>query len=710
MNSHSTLISIGQFDLKLNHLLIIAILSLSFSISFLIRSQPAEWGWELNEFDPFFNYRATEYIVENGFDAYFQWHDELSWYPNGRDVSLNSQVILHITAATTYWIFGMGQNLYDFTILFPVVFGSLTSIVIFALVRTIGGTTTGLFASLFFSISIPIIVRGSIGWFKSEPLGLFFGTLAVYLFLSGINSNNKVGFVKLISAGIFLTASISSWGGSQFFIITLAIFIFTLPLLRKNGKFLIWAIPFFTISTLVTSLGFERLGSHFVSGLGGLALIFPTIFLIVCIFVQNKSKDESRTKNGLFVLVAFLIIGSTFLIVNGDSNYFSLPSYRYLNALNPFLTTSEPLVDSVSEHATTSIEQSFLFHSIIMIFAGVGIWVVLKNSKKNYFIKNDMISFSLIIGLIGVYIASAFIRLEVFASLSVIMFSSIGISFLINNLTSNSFDMNKIKNFSIKSSFCIGLIILLVIPLVLPSNSTIFAITDNPPTIVNGGTSFSVSSNDWSTSLAWIKNNTNEDSVIAAWWDYGYWIQTKADRATLADNSTLSTGVIKAIAEIMLSNPDEGWKRLQDWGADYFIVFVAAQELKITTNDGKSLYILQGGGDESKKHWFMQIANEPLDKYLHSDMRSGTEFFWNETLFGKMIPFELLGYVHPQTNEQSFTYKPGFTAIYTKNVKFSEDGNSPFKLVYSSPSYNSGNNEITGVMVYEINKNYVPLD
>ena len=175
MYSTFTLFSVGNFDFKLNHLLIIGILSLSFSISFLIRSQPADFGWELNEFDPFFNYRATEYVVHNGINEYFQWNDELSWYGAAvqRNVSQTSQVMLHLTAATTYWIFGGGGDLYDFTILFPVIFGSLTTIVVFALVRVIGGTTAGLFAALLFSISLPIIIRGQIGWFKSEPLGLF---------------------------------------------------------------------------------------------------------------------------------------------------------------------------------------------------------------------------------------------------------------------------------------------------------------------------------------------------------------------------------------------------------------------------------------------------------------------------------------------------------------------------------------------------------
>ena len=148
MQSNTKLISLGNFDFKLNHLLIIGILILSFSISFLLRSQPIQYGFELNEFDPFFNYRATQYIVDNGIGAYLEWNDSLSWYPNGRDVSGTSQVFLHMSAALTYSIFGGGSNLYDFTILFPAVFGSFTAIVIFALVRVIGGTTAGLFFSI----------------------------------------------------------------------------------------------------------------------------------------------------------------------------------------------------------------------------------------------------------------------------------------------------------------------------------------------------------------------------------------------------------------------------------------------------------------------------------------------------------------------------------------------------------------------------------
>ena len=141
--------------------------------------QPLEYGFELTEFDPFFNYRATEFIVENGLPAYLEWNDDLSWHPYGRDVSSSSQVMLHTSSALFYQIFGMGSTLYDFTIVFPMIVSSLTTIVIFALVRTIGGTTAGLFASIFFAVSPIIIMRGTLGWFKSEPLGLFYGFLVL---------------------------------------------------------------------------------------------------------------------------------------------------------------------------------------------------------------------------------------------------------------------------------------------------------------------------------------------------------------------------------------------------------------------------------------------------------------------------------------------------------------------------------------------------
>ena len=707
MLSNTKLVSFGNFDFELNHLLIIVILSLSFSVSFLLRYQAVDYGFELNEFDPFFNYRATQYVVDNGIDAYFQWNDNLSWYPHGRNVSATSQVTLHLTAAVTYWIFGGGSDLYDFTILFPVIFSSLTAIVLFAVVRVIGGTTAGLFSALLFSISIPILIRSPIGWFKSEPLGLFFALLAVYLFLSGINSKNiKISFAKLIFAGTFTAFSISAWGGNQFFIIPICIFFISLPFLRSDNKFILWAIPLYTISTILISFGFERVSSNFVFGLGGISLIFSTLFLICCIIIQIKN-PKNKIRNSLIFLIVILILILTIFIINSDSQFLPSSSHRYLNALNPFLTTTDPLVDSVSEHAITTLPQSFLFHSVLMIFSGLGIWLIIKNiqRKGSYLIKNDMIAFSLILGLVGIYISSTFVRLEVFASISIIILASLGLTILINEIFISS---KKSTGKFIQIPFVGGIIILLMIPMVYPVGSETSSLMDLPPTILNGGSSYQIATNDWLDTLDWIKNNTSEYAVIASWWDYGYWISTMSERASLADNSTISTQIIPNIAKMFLSEPNLAWHSLNKMQADYVLIFVVGEKLNLNTP--KPFYILGGGGDESKKYWFMRIAGLDTSQFLHTDGLSSKDYFWNETLLGKMIPFSPLGYVNPNNlNQQSLTYIPGYLGIYEKDIKFTSDGNGPLKLVYASNSFTKENTDvILGVFVYEINKDYKP--
>ena len=711
MLSNTKLVSIGRFDLKPNHLLIIGVLALSFSISFLLRAQPADYGFELNEFDPFFNYRATQYMVDNGIDAYFQWHDDLSWHPYGRNVSHNSQVVLHLTAAITYWLFGGETDLYDFTILFPAVFGSLSAIVIFALVRVIGGTTAGLFAALFFSTSLAILVRGPLGWFKSEPLGLFLALLAVYLLLSGINSyNKKIAFVKLIGAGIFTAFSISAWGGNQFFIIPIGLFFVALPFLRNDHKFLLWAVPLFTAVTFLATLGFERASSAFTFGLGGFALAVSTLFFMSCILIQIKS-SKNKTRNSLLFLLVLLIMAPTALLINTEFQFLPTATYRYLNALNPFLTTEIPLVDSISEHATTTLEQSFLFHSSLIAFAGIGIWLIFKNlqSKNSSFIKNDMIIFALILGIVGVYTGSTFVRLEVFGSISVIILASLGITALTKHFFADHLKSDKPVSKLLQLSFIAGITILLVVPLVYPAGSEVSSLVDIPPTILNGATSYGVVTNDWLDALDWIKNNTPEDAVIAAWWDYGYWISTMGERASLADNSTSHRSIIENIARMFFDNPDSAWVALNETESDYVLIFIAGA--KINPDPSNSIYRLTGGGDESKKQWLIKIAGYDVAKYLHSDGLSGTDYFHNETLLGQMIPFSLLTYVNPNNlNQQSDVFIPGTVGLYAKDIKYPSDGDGPLRLVYASPSFiEEKSGPMLGVFIYEVNKDYQPL-
>ena len=759
MVSNQKLFSVGNFDFRLQHLLVIGVLALSVSISMMIRSTPASYGFELFEFDPFFNFRATEYILENGTDAYFNWIDEKSWHPFGRNVSETSQVTLHLTAASLYPIFNFGSSVYDFTILLPLVFGSLTALVVFAFVRVLGGTTAGLFAALIFSISIPIFSRGLIGWFKSEPLGLFFAFLAMYLFVSGMKFNKgKISFIKLILAGLFLSLGLSAWGGILFFVIPIVLFYFALPFLKNKDNFIMWAAPSFSISLILFSLIFERT-STFIIGYAGLAILLPTIFIIISGIVMKFSNERTKIRNCAILLISFVASGIG--IVN--SGIIGLPSFRYLNAVNPFLTAQDNLTDSVAEHMTTSITLSFTFLSLFLIFAVIGMWFLF--SKKTINLKTDMRIFAIFTSIIAIYVSSAFVRLELFASVAIIILGSIGLTIL----TQKIFEQNK-QNFT-KLIFPIIIIILFTIPVTMPENNTWLSWADFPPSILNGGSSFSnFASNDWKDAMLWVKENTSEDAVIASWWDYGYWITTLSERTTLADNATLIDWQIKKLAYTLITPPENSWNILSsdytrdvsdyfgqetilafggelesefnskfqdDFGkkcktifkseawemgdekleqscnpitkgmdADYLIIYLAGEKF-YTESSSIPFHTLEGGGDESKKTWFAKISNHQVSKMVENDNITPTKFFMENTTLGMLTPFSIYKYVEPNTGRSFDEYQDGLIPVYLHDLKFKDPENDPFYLVYASPSYyNQESGPMSIVLIYKINQDY----
>ena len=50
----------------------------------------------IHEFDPWFNYRATHYMVKHGFYNFHNWFDERAWYPLGRIVGGTVSVFIKI--------------------------------------------------------------------------------------------------------------------------------------------------------------------------------------------------------------------------------------------------------------------------------------------------------------------------------------------------------------------------------------------------------------------------------------------------------------------------------------------------------------------------------------------------------------------------------------------------------------------------------------
>ncbi|MFL6473392.1 MAG: STT3 domain-containing protein [Nitrososphaera sp.] len=732
----------GSIEFQTRHILVIAVLALAFSSALIMRFYPLKYGYYLNEFDPYFDYRATKYIVDNGLDAYWQWHDTMSWYPEGRNVPGTSQAVLHITAAYLYQAFGRGMSLMDFTIAFPAIMGALTVVAVFALVRVLGGTSAGMFSALFMAFSPAIIQRGNLGWFKSEPLGLFFGILAMYLFISAIKHKEiKYAIAKAVAGGLVLGLANGAWGGIQYFSIPVSLFFIAIPFFRRDLTIPMYVAIAFTALTLITAAAFPRPGPSFVLGLPGLVMIGGTAFLVAAYFIKRMSRPGVQIRNVALLLAGFLVAGMAFIAAGP---YIS-PSFRYLNAVNPFIGSIDPLVESVAEHFTPTVADYFTDFSVLLMFAGLGGWLAFRR-------RNDTAIFALLIGITGVYVSATFARLLVFASIGIIVLAGLGLyevtrsimayreaspttAATAQRLTAATREQRRKMGLAsrghttsgqiVKISYIVVMIMMLTIPMFFPSNSNWVSSADIPAAIANGGTGYRLQTQDWTDAMNWLSKNTEPNAVVASWWDYGYWITTLGNKTSLADNATLNHTRIQSIAKMFISDEKTGMKIAQDLKADYILVYVVGQvrfygQINASATNGTSsgteripVYTLGQGGDESKKQWFIRIGGFDEANYIEEDNFTPKPEFWNNTLIGKMLPFEPLYYARFGAEgpaQVQDTWQPGLVGLYAQNVKYPANGGNdqPLHLVYASPSFRNQEGVMFGVLIYKVNHDYVP--
>ena len=315
-----------------------------------------------------------------------------------------------------------------------------------------------------------------------------------------------------------------------------------------------------------------------------------TSFLVIAHFVKKFSEPRKAIRNTLFLLIAYFIVGVGFI----GAGVYHHSTFRYLNAINPFLSTGNQLVASVAEHFTPTLVDYFTNYSILLMFAGLGAWIAFRR-------RDEMSIFALILGLTAIYVSATFARLLVFASIGIIVLAGLGIYEITRTyldressspsessvLTSKSKKTRKkivegskvlpVKSRWVIIAYVVVIILMLCVPMVYPPNSNWLSSADIPPSIANGGTGYRLQTNDWINALNWIAKDTPKNAIIAAWWDYGYWITTLGNKTSLADNATINQTRIATIAKMFIDQKENGIKIAQDLKADYIVVYVVAQ-------------------------------------------------------------------------------------------------------------------------------------
>jgi dolichyl-diphosphooligosaccharide--protein glycosyltransferase len=120
----------------LSFILCTALLASIFFVAIRIRLFAViTYGRIIHEFDPWFNYRATEYMVEHGYAKFEAWYDDKVWYPLGRHVGSTTYPGLQLTAYALHellkHVHPMSVN--DVCVLMPAAFGGIASLLCGAL-------------------------------------------------------------------------------------------------------------------------------------------------------------------------------------------------------------------------------------------------------------------------------------------------------------------------------------------------------------------------------------------------------------------------------------------------------------------------------------------------------------------------------------------------------------------------------------------------
>jgi len=78
----------------------------------------------------------------------------------------------------------------------------------------------------------------------------------------------------------------------------------------------------------------------------------------------------------------------------------------------------------------------------------------------------------------------------------------------------------------------------------------------------------------WQEAMKWISEETPDDAVFSHWWDYGYWVQSIGDRATVTDGGNAITYWNYLMGRLVLTgdNQDDSLEFLYNHNATYLLI------------------------------------------------------------------------------------------------------------------------------------------
>ena len=177
-----------------------------------------EYGRIIHEFDPWFNFRATKYLWENGWTKFFHWYDHESWYPLGRPVGTTIYPGMQITSCVickALELIGQPMSLNDVCVFVPAWFGVLATTFLALLTSEVAGfASAGVAAALVMSIIPAHIMRSVAGGYDNESVAITALCMTFFFWCRSLR-NEQSAWIGVLT-GLAYTYMVMVWGGYIF--------------------------------------------------------------------------------------------------------------------------------------------------------------------------------------------------------------------------------------------------------------------------------------------------------------------------------------------------------------------------------------------------------------------------------------------------------------------------------------------------------------
>ena len=636
--------SLGKLRVKISHgsIITFSALLLILFIAFVIRLFPMRWeiptgSMHLSEFDPYFQYRFTEYLVNNGFISWAwpnHWIDMQRWYPNGFDVAIAGFTGLPMTTALFYKIvsaLGVNIDLMSFCAFMPPIMGMLASLAIYFLGKDIGGKTLGLFAALFLALSPSYIQRTSLGFFDDEIIGILALIIFVFMFLRAIEEDRPVNSAikYAVGSGLALGYFCTGWGAAYYPIGLTALFVFVLILLKRYTHRLLLSFSLTFGLGLFIAISIPKLTPTYLVG----TAILPVagVFLLLCFFEVFQALKSTRSKFIFILTIVAIFIGGFGLVWQYKQDV----AGKFISVIDPFARAGSPLIESVAEHRISAWGSIYYEFGIGIVFFILGLYFILRNlNNKNLFL--------LIFGLTSLYFACSMVRLFVLMAPAYGLIAATGVVGMLKPFNTLLKEQPKIsikkrygfervgKEFSGTAIFLIFIVLMTNFSFPSPR---VYKQSYSPVTIT--ASSLPIAPNapvsEWLDMLVWVRANLEATDVVVSWWDYGYWLTVLGNVTSLADNATIDTKQIENIGFIFMANETQALKMLESYDpkrTKYILVFTT---LALGQQGGQNYAYWAGYGDEGKWMWMARISGEAYDRFTSMGLKPD---WTDETTFG----------------------------------------------------------------------------